>query len=107
MMSCLNLFFIPVSALATEISEISGRGVGMDVVKENIQNIKGVIRVASEKGRGTMFTIRIPLTLAAVKALQFTVGGQTYAIALNEISEIIRIRPGKHSWAQSRRFEDK
>ena len=77
----------------SEISEISGRGVGMDVVKENIQNLKGVIRVGSEKGKGTKFTIRIPLTLAAVQALLFSVCGQTYAIALNEISEIIRLNP--------------
>ncbi len=88
-----QFIFYPGFSTRTEISEISGRGVGMDVVKENIQNLKGVIRVASEKGHGTMFTIRIPLTLAAVQALLFTVRGQTYAIALNEISEIIRLNP--------------
>jgi chemosensory pili system protein ChpA (sensor histidine kinase/response regulator) len=88
-----QFIFYPGFSTRTEISEISGRGVGMDVVKENIQNLKGVIRVASEKGQGTTFTIRIPLTLAAVQALLFTVRGQTYAIALNEISEIIRLNP--------------
>ena len=88
-----QFIFFPGFSTRTEISEISGRGVGMDVVKENIQNLKGVIRVASEKGQGTKFTIRIPLTLAAVQALLFTVRGQTYAIALNDISEIIRLDP--------------
>ncbi len=88
-----QFIFYPGFSTRQEISEISGRGVGMDVVKENIQNLKGVIRVASEKGQGTKFTIRIPLTLAAVQALLFTVGGQTYAIALNEIGEIIRLDP--------------
>ncbi len=88
-----QFIFYPGFSTRTEISEISGRGMGMDVVKENIQNLKGVIRVASEKGRGTKFSIRIPLTLAAVQALLFTVRGQTYAIALNEISEIIRLNP--------------
>ena len=88
-----QFIFYPGFSTRTEISEISGRGVGMDVVKENIQNLKGVIRVASKKRRGTKFTIRIPLTLAAVQALLFTVRGQTYAIALNEISEIIRLNP--------------
>jgi chemosensory pili system protein ChpA (sensor histidine kinase/response regulator) len=88
-----HFIFYPGFSTRTEISEISGRGVGMDVVKENIQDLKGVIRVASEKGQGTKFTIRIPLTLAAVQALLFTVRGQTYAIALNEISEIIRLNP--------------
>ena len=88
-----QFIFYPGFSTRAEISEISGRGVGMDVVKENIQNLKGVIRVASEEGQGTKFTIRIPLTLAAVQALLFTVRGQTYAIALNEISEIIRLDP--------------
>jgi chemosensory pili system protein ChpA (sensor histidine kinase/response regulator) len=83
--------FYPGFSTRTEISEISGRGMGMDVVKENILNLKGVIRVTSEKGHGTIFTIRIPLTLVAVQALLFTVRGQTYAVALNEISEIIRL----------------
>ncbi len=88
-----QFIFYPGFSTRQEISEISGRGVGMDVVKENIQNLKGIIRVASEKGQGTKFTIRIPLTLAAVQALLFTVGGQTYAVALNEIGEIIRLDP--------------
>ena len=86
-----QFIFFPDFSTRSEISEISGRGVGMDVVKENIQNLKGVIRVASKKGHGTKFTIRIPLTLAAVQALLFTVHGQTYAIALNDITEIIRL----------------
>ncbi len=88
-----QFIFYPGFSTRTQISETSGRGVGMDVVRENILNLKGVIRVASEKGQGTVFTIRIPLTLAAVQALLFTVQGQTYAIALNEISEIIRLDP--------------
>jgi chemosensory pili system protein ChpA (sensor histidine kinase/response regulator) len=88
-----RFIFYPGFSTRSDISEISGRGVGMDVVKENIQSLKGVIRVASEERQGTQFTIRIPLTLAAVQALLFTVGGQTYAVALNEISEIIRLNP--------------
>ena len=88
-----RFIFYPGFSTRSDISEISGRGVGMDVVKENIQDLKGVIRVASEQGHGTQFTIRIPLTLAAVRALLFDVGGQTYAVALNEISEIIRLNP--------------
>jgi chemosensory pili system protein ChpA (sensor histidine kinase/response regulator) len=75
------------------ISEVSGRGVGMDVVRENIQELKGSIRVASWPGRGTRFTIRIPLTLAAVRALLFSLGERTYAIPLNEVREILRADP--------------
>ncbi|MDM8542065.1 response regulator [Desulfococcaceae bacterium HSG9] len=76
-----------------EISTISGRGVGMDVVRENIRELKGVIRIASEQGRGTEFIIRIPLTLAAVRALLFSVKGRILALPLNDISEIMRIKP--------------
>jgi chemosensory pili system protein ChpA (sensor histidine kinase/response regulator) len=75
------------------ISEVSGRGVGMDVVRENIQELKGSVRVASWPGRGTRFTIRIPLTLAAVRALLFSLGERTYAIPLNEVREILRADP--------------
>lgn len=88
-----RFIFYPGFSTRGQISPISGRGVGMDVVKENIQELKGVIRVASQEGRGTQFTIRIPLTLAVVRALLFTAGRQKFAIALNEISEIIRLSP--------------
>jgi chemosensory pili system protein ChpA (sensor histidine kinase/response regulator) len=83
--------FYPGFSTRAKISEVSGRGVGMDVVKKNIQDLKGVIRVASEKGQGTQFTIRIPLTLASMKALLFTAGTQTFAIALNDIREIVHL----------------
>jgi chemosensory pili system protein ChpA (sensor histidine kinase/response regulator) len=85
--------FYPGFSTRTKISEVSGRGVGMDVVKKNIQDLKGVIRVDAKKGIGTQFTIRIPLTLASMKALLFTAGTQTYAIALNDIREIIHLDP--------------
>ncbi|MEZ4527269.1 MAG: Hpt domain-containing protein [Desulfobacterales bacterium] len=84
------LIFRPGFSTRDTISEVSGRGVGMDVVRENIQSLKGNVRVQSWKDKGTRFTIRIPLTLAAIRALLFTVEGRTYAIALNEIREIIR-----------------
>ena len=88
-----HFIFYPGFSTRGEVSQVSGRGVGMDVVKENIQNLKGVIRVSSENGKRTQFTIRIPLTLAAVRALMFAAGGQQFAIALNEINEIIRLNP--------------
>ncbi|MGD9138734.1 MAG: hybrid sensor histidine kinase/response regulator, partial [Desulfobacterales bacterium] len=88
-----QFIFYPGFSTRSEVSQISGRGVGMDVVKENIQNLKGVIQVRSENGKGAEFTIRIPLTMAAVQALLFNAGGQTYAVALNEISEIVRRDP--------------
>jgi len=87
--------FYPGFSTRGKISETSGRGVGMDIVKENVQDLKGTILVASEEGHGVQFTIRIPLTLAAVRALMVTAGGKRFAIALNEIKEIVRIEPGK------------
>lgn len=89
-----SMIFHPGLSTRGKISEISGRGVGLDVVKENIQDLKGMIRVSSWKGKGTRFTVRIPLTLAATRALLFTAGGQMFAISLNEIKEILRIHPG-------------
>jgi chemosensory pili system protein ChpA (sensor histidine kinase/response regulator) len=88
-----RFIFYPGFSTRAKISEVSGRGVGMDVVKKNIQDLKGTIRVNSKKGQGTQFTIRIPLTLASMKALLFTAGTQTYAIALNDIQEIIHLEP--------------
>jgi chemosensory pili system protein ChpA (sensor histidine kinase/response regulator) len=88
-----SLIFHPGFSTRGKISEVSGRGVGMDVVKENILDLKGTVRVASQKSRGTQFTIRIPLTLAVVRALLFTAGGRMFAVALNEVKEIIRVEP--------------
>lgn len=87
------LIFKPGFSTRDAISEVSGRGVGMDVVRENIQELKGTVQVASSKGLGVQFIIRIPLTLAALRALLFLAGGQTFAIALNDILEIQRVAP--------------
>ncbi len=86
-----DLIFQPGFSTAAEISDVSGRGVGMDVIRENIRELKGAVRVSSEAGQGTQFTVRIPLTLAAVRALIFKIGKRIFAIALNEIREIVRI----------------
>ncbi len=88
-----HFIFYPGFSTRREVSPLSGRGVGMDVVRENIQDLHGAIRVRSWRGGGTRFTIRLPLTLAAVRALLFTVGDQTYAIPLSEVHEILRISP--------------
>ncbi len=88
-----EFIFQPGFSTRGRISEISGRGVGMDVVKENIQDLKGTIRVVSRQGQGTRFTVRIPLTMAALRSLLFSVGGRTFAVPLNEIKEITRVSP--------------
>jgi chemosensory pili system protein ChpA (sensor histidine kinase/response regulator) len=88
-----DFIFYPGFSTRGRVSPLSGRGVGMDVVKENIQDLNGAIRVRSWKGTGTRFTIRLPLTLASVRALLFTAGGQTWAIPLSEVGEIRRMEP--------------
>ncbi len=85
-----DLIFYPGFSTKT-ISEISGRGVGMDVVKENVKELQGSISVETERGVGTTFVIRAPLTLGVVRALLVRIGEVTYGIPLNDIRDIHRI----------------
>ncbi|WP_300673712.1 response regulator [Desulfoluna sp.] len=88
------LIFTPGFSSREEITETSGRGVGMDVVKTNIEELKGSVRISSpEVGNGTVLLVRIPLTLAVTRAILCTAGGQTFAVPLNEISDILRVYP--------------
>ncbi len=86
-----RLIFLAGFSTAEKITNISGRGVGMDVVKTNIEKIGGVIDLESELGRGSIFKIRIPLTLAIVPALIITSGGERFAIPQVNLLELIRI----------------
>lgn len=88
-----DLIFYPGFSTKT-ISEMSGRGVGMDVVKENVQELQGSIAVESGKDEGTAFVMRIPLTLGVSRALLVRVDEVTYAIALNDIKDIQRVARG-------------
>ncbi len=86
-----RMIFLAGFSTAEKITNISGRGVGMDVVKTNIERIGGVIDLESELGRGTTFKIRIPLTLAIVPALIITSGGERFAIPQVNLLELIRV----------------
>ena len=90
----LDLLFTPGFSTAETVSEISGRGVGLDVVRKNIQDLKGSIEVISEKGEGTTFRIVLPITLAILQALIVRAAGETFAIPLTSVEESLRIRPG-------------
>lgn len=93
-----SLIFTPGFSTREKVTEISGRGVGMDVVKTNIEALKGTVRVVSAgAGKGTTLLVRIPLTLAVTRALLLTAGGQTFAVPLNEISDILRVAPDQIS----------
>lgn len=87
-----DMIFYPGFSTRRDISAVSGRGIGLDVVKENITALKGTVNVEkSAKEAGTTFRIRIPLTLAVMRALLFTVNDRLFAAALNDIKEILRV----------------
>ena len=102
----LALLFQPGFSTAREVSELSGRGVGLDVVKTNIANLSGVIDVVSEEGRGTRMLITLPVTLAILQALIVEVAGRTFAIPLNAVLEITTIRQGEVRTLQGREVID-
>lgn len=86
-----NLIFAPGFSTKQEISDISGRGVGMDVVKTKITQLNGTVNIDSERGKGTVIEIKVPLTLAILPTLMVTVGKQTFALPLATINEIINL----------------
>jgi Chemotaxis protein histidine kinase and related kinases len=92
-----EILFMAGFSTAEAVSEISGRGVGLDVVKKNIHDLKGTIDVISEPGQGTTFRIMLPITLAILQALIVRAGGESYAIPLTSVEESLRIRSGEIS----------
>ncbi len=90
----LRLIFAPGFSMAREVSDISGRGVGMDVVRSNIERIGGSVDIESVVGQGTRIILRLPLTLAIMPALIVRNGGKTYAVPQVDIEELVRVRPG-------------
>ena len=89
----INLLFQPSFSTAKVVSDVSGRGVGLDVVKSKIEALSGEIEVKTVLGEGSTFTIRLPLTLAIIQALMVVVGGEKYAISLGTIQTIESINP--------------
>jgi two-component system chemotaxis sensor kinase CheA len=90
-MESLQLIFAPGLSTADEVTEISGRGVGLDVVKSSLEALKGTVELHSMPGQGTMFRLLVPLTLASIRALLFRVHGRLYAVPLASVAEIARI----------------
>jgi two-component system chemotaxis sensor kinase CheA len=87
----LNLIFEPGFSTAAEVTEVSGRGVGMDVVRSVMDKLKGTVHIYTQKSRGTTFQLRAPLTLASIQTLLFRVGGRLYAVPLSSVVEISRV----------------
>jgi len=86
----LDLIFRPGFSTADEITEISGRGVGLDVVRSVLHRLKGTVEIDTQPGQGTRFRLKLPLTLAIIKALLFRIDERLYAIPLNAVAEISR-----------------
>ncbi len=86
-----ELLFTPGFSTASAVSEISGRGVGLDVVKRNLQELKGTIDIISTVGEGTTFRVMLPITLAIIQALVVRAGGEQFAIPLTSVDESLRI----------------
>jgi two-component system chemotaxis sensor kinase CheA len=89
----LDLIFLPGFSMAKEITGVSGRGVGMDVVKNMIESINGSVDIDSKPGEGTTFALNIPLTLAIIQALLIVISDEVYAIPLESVLEIIKVNP--------------
>jgi len=87
----LDLIFMPSLSSATEVTEISGRGVGMDVVKREIEELRGVIDVATRRGFGTTISVRMPITLLLVEGLLVEVAGNMYVIPLSYVEECVEL----------------
>jgi len=102
----LNLIFLPGFSTARTVSELSGRGVGLDVVKNNIGNLSGIIDVWSERGQGTAFHLTLPVTLAIIRALVVGVSGRTYAVPLNSVLEILSVKPSEIRTVERREVLD-
>ena len=98
----INLLFLPSFSTAKVISDVSGRGVGLDVVKSKIEALSGEVEVRSTLGVGSTWTIRLPLTLAIIQTLMVVVGGEKYAVPLSNIQTIESIRPDEVKTVQQK-----
>jgi two-component system chemotaxis sensor kinase CheA len=98
----LDLIFLPGFTTRETVTEISGRGVGMDVVKRNVSKLSGMIDIRTEPGVGTTFTLTLPITLAIIKALVAESGGRTFAIPLSSVLEIQQATSGQVETVEGR-----
>ena len=88
-----RMIFLPGFSTAGRVTSISGRGVGLDVVKDRLEQLHGTIELASEPGRGVRFTLAVPLTLTTLRALTLSAGGQVFAFATTNVQKLTRVGP--------------
>ncbi|MCR5799442.1 MAG: chemotaxis protein CheA [Lachnospiraceae bacterium] len=98
----INLLFLPSFSTAKKVSDVSGRGVGLDVVKSKIESLSGEVDVKTKFGEGSKWTIRLPLTLAIIQSLMVKVGGEKYAVPLGNIQTIESVVPDEIKTVQGK-----
>ena len=98
----IDLLFLPSFSTAKQVTDVSGRGVGLDVVKSKIESLSGEVEVKSKLGEGSTWTIRLPLTLAIIQALMVVVGNEKYAISLGSIQTLEDIPPSDIKFVQNK-----
>ncbi|WNH51912.1 chemotaxis protein CheA [Stenotrophomonas oahuensis] len=104
---CLHLVFLPGFSTKQEVTDISGRGVGMDVVQSRIRELSGQIQIQSELGRGSRFMIRVPLTLAILPTLLVQAGEDVYALPLARVMEVLHAPNSQLGWFDGRAVLDR
>ncbi len=100
----LDFLFLPGITLTNAITEISGRGVGLDVVQNMVKSVRGTVRVGTQPGRGTRFQLQLPLTLSVLRTLLVNIGGEPYAIPLSQISRTLKLPRDKIQALEGRHY---
>ena len=90
-----RLAFLPGLSTATEVTRVSGRGVGLDVVRTQVEALRGTVEVTTRPGQGTRFVLDVPLTLSTLRVLLVSAGGQTLALASESVARLVRVAPGQ------------
>jgi two-component system chemotaxis sensor kinase CheA len=101
-----SLIFEPAFSTAQKVTSVSGRGVGMDVVKRSVDALRGSIEVESREGTGTDITIRLPLTLAIIEGLQVDIAGEKYIVPLSMVEECVELKKEEKESVEGRRLAD-
>lgn len=100
----LEFLFLPGFSTKTEVSALSGRGVGLDVVQSMVQSVGGTVRVTTQLGQGTAFTLQLPITMSVIRALIVRIGGQPYAFPLSRLESIQRVAADEVETIEGRPF---
>jgi two-component system sensor histidine kinase and response regulator WspE len=100
----LEFLFVPGFSMKNAVTEISGRGFGLDVVQNMVKSVRGTVRVSTQTGRGTRFQLQLPLTLSVLRALLVNIGGEPYALPLSRINRALRLPRDKIQTVEGRRY---